>query len=82
MGNKHSRSNFNSSETGNKNIDVNDVDNVDDIEELDYYLLNNLEDVDRQHIHQFFKINLFGGCFSVPIEERLIQGGCKILDVA
>ena len=37
--------------------------------------------IDRQHMHHFLKNSLFQGNFSAPIEEKLIQGGCKVLDV-
>ncbi|RIA99737.1 S-adenosyl-L-methionine-dependent methyltransferase [Glomus cerebriforme] len=50
-------------------------------EELKYYLPNSSEDVDRQHMYHFFKRYLFQGNFSSPIEESLIQGKCKVLDI-
>ena len=52
-----------------------------DQEELEYYLSNNISDIDRQHMHHFFKRYIFQSNFSSPIEDKLIQGGCKVLDV-
>ncbi|RGB40716.1 S-adenosyl-L-methionine-dependent methyltransferase [Rhizophagus diaphanus] len=50
--------------------------------ELTYYLSNHDdEDIDRQHFNHFFRKHIFQNNFSVPIEERLIQGGCKVLDI-
>ncbi|GBB91407.1 hypothetical protein RclHR1_01870002 [Rhizophagus clarus] len=49
--------------------------------ELEYYLSNySTSDIDRQHLNHFFKKHIFQNNFSAPIEERLIQGGCKVLD--
>jgi hypothetical protein len=50
--------------------------------ELTYYLSNHdNNDIDRQHFNHFFRRHLFQNNFSSPIEERLIQGSCKVLDV-
>jgi len=50
-------------------------------EELAFYLINNVNDADREHGHHFFKRYLFGGSnFSSPIEDELIRG-CKVLDI-
>ncbi len=54
---------------------------ISDEEELLYYLSNNVSDIDRQHMHHFFKRYQFQGNFSSPVEDQLIQGGCKVLDI-
>src|SRR5689334_2765213 len=46
-----------------------------------FYLPNNDCDIDRQHTHHFIKKILFQSNFSSPIEDKLIQGKSKILDV-
>ena len=70
----------------NKTPDSNDRSNkqtgLDVEKKLKYYLSNNYEDVDRQHLHHFFKKLLFQNNFSSPIEERLIHERCKVLDIA
>ncbi|GBC09797.1 hypothetical protein RclHR1_09110004 [Rhizophagus clarus] len=49
--------------------------------ESTYYLSNDINDVDRLHIHHFFKKFIFQNNFSSPIEDKLIKGDCKVLDV-
>jgi hypothetical protein len=49
--------------------------------ESTYYLSNDINDVDRLHIQHFFKKFIFQNNFSSPIEDKLIKGGCKVLDV-
>ena len=53
----------------------------DEEKSLTNYLSNNLNDIDRQHMNHFFKRYLFQNYFSSPIGDRIIQGGCKVLDV-
>lgn len=49
--------------------------------ELTYHLSNHGDDdIDRQHFNHFFRRHTFQNNFSAPIERRLIQGGCKVLD--
>jgi hypothetical protein len=47
---------------------------------LDYHL-SNTNSIDRQHTYHFLKKHIFKGCFSSPIEDKLIEGGCKVLDI-
>lgn len=55
---------------------------LDKEKELTYHLSNHDdEDIDRQHFNHFFRKYIFQSNFSVPIEDRLIQGECKVLDV-
>ncbi|RIA99735.1 S-adenosyl-L-methionine-dependent methyltransferase [Glomus cerebriforme] len=49
--------------------------------ELTYYLSNDIDDVDRQHMHHFFKKYIFQNNFSSPIEDKLFKEDCKVLDV-
>lgn len=53
----------------------------DEEKSLTNYLLNDSNDIDRQHMNHFFKKYLFQNYFSSPIEDRIVQGGCKVLDV-
>ncbi|CAI2176681.1 11493_t:CDS:2 [Funneliformis geosporum] len=46
------------------------------------YLSSDVDYVGNLHAFHFIKKHLFQSNFSSPIKERLIQGGCKILDVA
>ncbi|GBC00885.1 hypothetical protein RclHR1_00040036 [Rhizophagus clarus] len=47
-----------------------------------YHLSNhNDEDIDRQYFNHFFRRHIFQNNFSAPVEEKLIEGGCKVLDV-
>ena len=60
--------------------DSSDSNDSDEEREMKYYLANNNDDdIDRQHAKHFITRYLFQSNFSVPIEERLIQG-CKVLD--
>ena len=50
--------------------------------EISYHLSNhNNDDIDRQHFNHFFRKHVFQNNFSAPMKEKLIQGGCKVLDV-
>ncbi|PKY58467.1 S-adenosyl-L-methionine-dependent methyltransferase [Rhizophagus irregularis] len=49
--------------------------------DLKYYLPNNYEDIDRIHMFHFFQRYIYQGNFSSPIEERLMQEKCKVLDI-
>ncbi|RGB40707.1 S-adenosyl-L-methionine-dependent methyltransferase, partial [Rhizophagus diaphanus] len=49
--------------------------------ELKYYIPNNYEDIDRLHMFHFFQRYLFQGNYSSPIEEGLMRGKCKVLDI-
>jgi hypothetical protein len=47
---------------------------------LDYHL-SNTSSIDRVHTYHFLKCHIFQSCFSSPIEDKLIEGGCKVLDI-
>jgi hypothetical protein len=49
--------------------------------ELKYYIPNNYEDIDRLHMFHFFQRYLFQGNYSSPIEEGLMRGKYKVLDI-
>ncbi|CAG8636302.1 uncharacterized protein OCT59_009619 [Rhizophagus irregularis] len=47
-----------------------------------YHLSNHCyDDIDRQYFNHFFRRHMFQSSFSAPIEKKLIEGGCKVLDV-
>jgi hypothetical protein len=49
---------------------------------ITYHLSNHDDDdIDRQYFNHFFRRHIFQNNFSAPIEEKLIEGGCKVLDV-
>ncbi|GBB85083.1 hypothetical protein RclHR1_11660003 [Rhizophagus clarus] len=48
---------------------------------LDYYLSTDIDSIDRLHIYHFLKGYIFQSNFSSPIEDKLIEGECKVLDV-
>ncbi|PKY55469.1 S-adenosyl-L-methionine-dependent methyltransferase [Rhizophagus irregularis] len=78
--------NISSSERKNKRIEFyKEIDNrTTDLEvekELKYYIPNNYEDIDREHMFHFFQSRIFQNNFSSPIEERLMREGCKVLDI-
>ena len=54
---------------------------LEDEKELSYHLANEDGDIDRNHIFHFLKKCLFQNNFSSPIEDKLTQGGSKVLDV-
>ena len=76
---KHSKNSKNSKHNHSKITKIPEFEHTK--EELLNYLSNNVSDIDRQHMHHFFKRYLFDSNFSSPIEDELIQGGCKVLDV-
>jgi hypothetical protein len=43
--------------------------------------LSTTNSIDRTHTYHFLKSHIFQSCFSSPIEDKLIEGGCKVLDV-
>ncbi|CAG8604298.1 3985_t:CDS:2 [Funneliformis mosseae] len=51
-------------------------------EEEEHYLASDVDFVGKNYSYHFIKSHLFQSNFSAPIEDRLIQGGCKVLDVA
>ncbi|CAB4380393.1 unnamed protein product [Rhizophagus irregularis] len=78
--------NISSSERKNKKIEFyKEIDNrTTDLEvekELKYYIPNNYEDIDREHMFHFFQSRIFQNNFSSPIEERLMREECKVLDI-
>jgi hypothetical protein len=42
---------------------------------------SNADSIDILHTYHFLKKHIFQSCFSSPIEDKLIEGGCKVLDV-
>ncbi|RGB24537.1 S-adenosyl-L-methionine-dependent methyltransferase [Rhizophagus diaphanus] len=48
---------------------------------LDYYLSTDTGSIDRLHMYHFLKGYIFQGNFSSPIEDKIIEGGCKVLDI-
>ncbi|CAB4414372.1 unnamed protein product [Rhizophagus irregularis] len=81
MGNSHSSSKRKSKKTAlYKEID-NKPTNLEPNKELKYYIPNNYEDIDRLHMFHFFQRYLFQSNYSSPIEERLTQGKCKVLNI-
>ncbi|GBB92127.1 hypothetical protein RclHR1_01970009 [Rhizophagus clarus] len=70
----------------NKKIETNkEIDNktteLEEKKELKYYIPNNYDDIDRVHMFHFLQRYIFQSNFSSPIEERLMQEKCKVLDV-
>ncbi|GBC09796.1 hypothetical protein RclHR1_09110003 [Rhizophagus clarus] len=48
---------------------------------LDFYLSTGTDSIDRTHMYHFIRACLFQSNFSSPIEDKLIEGGCKVLDI-
>ncbi|CAG8695735.1 uncharacterized protein OCT59_015901 [Rhizophagus irregularis] len=48
---------------------------------IDYYLSTSIDSIDRLHIYHFLRAYIFQSRFSSPVEDKLIEGGCKVLDV-
>ncbi|GBB84808.1 hypothetical protein RclHR1_11390002 [Rhizophagus clarus] len=48
---------------------------------LDYYLSTDSGSIDRLHMYHFLRGYIFQSNFSSPIEDKLIKGGCKVLDI-
>ncbi|GBB85084.1 hypothetical protein RclHR1_11660004 [Rhizophagus clarus] len=48
---------------------------------LDYYLSTDARSIDRLHMYHFLIAYIFQSNFSSPIEDKLIKGGCKVLDI-
>ncbi|RIA88862.1 S-adenosyl-L-methionine-dependent methyltransferase [Glomus cerebriforme] len=78
MGNNHSHLKKHSAI---KKIPKYDSKNLEQEKELAHFLLNNIDAIDRSHINHFMKRALFQNNFSSPIEDKLIKGECKVLDV-
>ncbi|CAB4474706.1 unnamed protein product [Rhizophagus irregularis] len=47
---------------------------------LSYLSSNDFDSIDRLHMYHFLKRYIFQNNFSSPIEDKLIKGGCKVLD--
>ncbi|CAB4474663.1 uncharacterized protein OCT59_020270 [Rhizophagus irregularis] len=62
-------------------LDKNETMDLEVGKDLKYYLPNNYEDIDRIHMFHFFQRYIYQGNFSSPIEERLMQEKCKVLDI-
>ncbi|CAG8577362.1 1968_t:CDS:2 [Funneliformis caledonium] len=50
--------------------------------DVNRYLASDIDYVENVHAFHFVKRHLFQSNFSSPIEEKIIQGGCNVLDVA
>ncbi|GBC09794.1 hypothetical protein RclHR1_09110001 [Rhizophagus clarus] len=48
---------------------------------IDFYLSTDTRSIDRLHIYHFIRGYLFQSSFSSPIEDKLVGGGCKVLDI-
>ncbi|CAI2165277.1 17044_t:CDS:2 [Funneliformis geosporum] len=46
-----------------------------------YYLPLKTGDIDIMHLVHFYYRYIWEGCFSVPLEAKLMEGGVKVLDV-
>jgi hypothetical protein len=63
-----------------------DFDQIDSEQErqeklMDYYLSTTIDSIDRAHIYHFLRAYIFQSNFSSPIEDELINGGCRVLDI-
>jgi hypothetical protein len=47
----------------------------------DYYFSTDTGSIDRLHMYHFFRGYIFQSNFSSPIEDKLIRGECKVLDI-
>jgi hypothetical protein len=48
---------------------------------LNYYLSTDNNSIDRLHLYHFLRGCMFQSNFSSPIEDKLIRGRCKVLDI-
>jgi hypothetical protein len=48
---------------------------------MDYYLSTTIDSIERTHIYHFLRAYIFQSNLSSPIEDKLINGGCKVLDI-
>ena len=46
-----------------------------------YISSSDVDTIDRLHMYHFLKRYIFQNNFSSPIEDKLTEGGCKILDI-
>ncbi|PKY49180.1 S-adenosyl-L-methionine-dependent methyltransferase [Rhizophagus irregularis] len=82
MGNKNSRSKHERSLI--KNIqEFNQIESDQERHEkfLEYYFSTSTDSIDRFHVFHFLRQYIFQSNFSSPVEENLIRGGYKVLDV-
>ncbi|PKY20914.1 S-adenosyl-L-methionine-dependent methyltransferase [Rhizophagus irregularis] len=82
MGNKNSRSKHERSVI--KNIqEFNQIESDQERHEklLEYYFSNDTDFMDRLHVFHFLRQHVFQSNFSSPIEDKLIEGGYKVLDI-
>jgi chemotaxis methyl-accepting protein methylase len=82
MGNKNSRSKHERSVI--KNIqEFNQIESDQERHEklLEYYFSNDTDFMDRLHVFHFLRQHIFQSNFSSPIEDKLIEGGYKVLDI-
>lgn len=82
MGNKNSRSKHERSLI--KNIqEFNQIESDQERHEkfLGYYFSTSTDSIDRFHVFHFLRQYIFQSNFSSPVEENLIRGGYKVLDV-
>ncbi|GBC08568.1 hypothetical protein RclHR1_08220006 [Rhizophagus clarus] len=48
---------------------------------MDFYLSTCPDSIDRTHMYHFLRAYIFQSNFSSPVEDKLIEGGCKVLDI-
>ncbi|GBB85081.1 hypothetical protein RclHR1_11660001 [Rhizophagus clarus] len=48
---------------------------------IDFYLSTSIDSIDRQHMYHFLRAYIFQSNFSSPVEDKLIEGGYKVLDI-
>ncbi|CAB4474677.1 unnamed protein product [Rhizophagus irregularis] len=48
---------------------------------LEYYFSNDTDSIDRFHVFHFLKQHIFQSNFSSPIEDKLIKGEYKVLEI-
>ncbi|RGB32124.1 S-adenosyl-L-methionine-dependent methyltransferase [Rhizophagus diaphanus] len=48
---------------------------------LEYYFSNDTDSIDRFHVFHFLRQHIFQSNFSSPIEDKLIKGEYKVLDI-
>ncbi|GBB85082.1 hypothetical protein RclHR1_11660002 [Rhizophagus clarus] len=48
---------------------------------MDYFFSNDNNSIDRFHMLHFLRAYIFQSNFSSPIEDKLIEGGCKVINI-
>ncbi|RGB32126.1 S-adenosyl-L-methionine-dependent methyltransferase [Rhizophagus diaphanus] len=82
MGNKNSRSKHERSLIENMQ-EFNQIETDQERHEklLEYYFSNDTDFMDRLHVFHFLRQHVFQSNFSSPIEDKLFEGGYKVLDI-